>query len=113
ASGGTSERSGGDTEAPGSLLRRGRARWPFWPVVLVLVVGLAATGVLTWVSYTSYTRNHDRLLRLRAHDLGTVLTSALPSIQTPLASAAALADATDGNTEKFRRLIAPYVGQGK
>jgi Stage II sporulation protein E (SpoIIE) len=112
-SGGRSERSGGDAVAPEGRLRGRGARWPFWPVVLVLVVGLAATTALTLVSHTSYTRNQDRLLRLRAHDLGTVLTSALPTIQTPLASAAALADATHGNTQKFSRLIAPYVGHGK
>jgi serine phosphatase RsbU (regulator of sigma subunit) len=80
-------------------------------VAVVLVVGLVATGVLTLVSYTSYRHNEDRLLRLRARDIGTVLTSVLPGLQTPLASAAALADATHGNTEKFRGLMAPYVGQ--
>lgn len=94
------------------LLGRRRVRWPFSPVLIVLVVGLVATGVLTWVSYASYTHNEDRLLRLRAHDIGTVLTSALPGIQTPLASAAALADATHGNVQKFRRLVTPYVGRG-
>lgn len=104
--------SGEKTEARASLLGRGRARWPFWPAVAALVVGLAATGVLTTVSYTSYRHNEDRLLRLRARDIGTVLTSALPTIQTPLASATALADATHGDTQKFRRLVAPYVGQG-
>ena len=78
----------------------------------MLVVGLAATGVLTWISDTSYMHNENRLLRLRARDVGTVLTSALPSLQTPLASAAALADATHGDKHKFMRLMAPYVGHG-
>ncbi|HZU61813.1 MAG TPA: hypothetical protein VE983_12670, partial [Solirubrobacteraceae bacterium] len=87
-----------------------RGRWPFWPVVVVLAIGLAATGVLTWISDSSYRRNEDRLLRLRARDVGTVLTSALPGLQTPLASAAALADATHGNQAKFIHLMAPYVG---
>ena len=103
---------GAQTEARASLLRRGRARWPFWPAVAVLVVGLAVTAVLTTVTYTSYTRNETRLLRLRARDIATVLTSALPTIQTPLASATALADATHGDQQKFTRLVAPYVGQG-
>jgi hypothetical protein len=64
------------------------------------------------VSYESYTHNENRLLHLRARDVGTVLTSALPSIQTPLASATALADATRGDMRKFTRLISPYVGHG-
>ncbi len=87
-----------------------RGRWPFWAVILVLTVGLAATGVLTWISYSSYNRNENRLLRLRARDVGDLVTSARLSIQTPLASAAALADASHANRRKFIRLIAPYVG---
>lgn len=100
----------GENDAPESPPPSRRGRWPFWPVAVVLSVGLVATGVLTWVSETSYQNNENRLLGLRAHDVGAVLTSALPGIQTPLASAAALADATRGNAVRFRRLIAPYVG---
>src|SRR5438067_651189 len=91
---------------------RRRTQWPFWSVVVVLVVGLVVAAVLTWVSSGDYTRNEKRLLGLRARDVGTALTSALPSIQTPLASAAALADATGGDPHKFKRLVAPYVGVG-
>lgn len=109
--------SGGPADEPGEpggLLRRPRGRWwPFWPVVLTVLVGLAATGAVTWVSHTSYTHNEDRLLRSRARDVATVLTSALPSLQTSLASAAVLADATGGNTQKFRAVMAPYVGKGR
>lgn len=77
----------------------------------MLVVGLGATGVLTWISHSSYTSNETRLLRLRSRDVGAVVTSALPTIQTPLASAAALADATHGDRRRFIRLMAPYVGR--
>jgi hypothetical protein len=86
--------------------------WPFWLAVVVLVVGLGVTGVLTWVSSSLYTGNENRLLRLRARDVSSVLTAALPSLQTPLASAAALADVTGGNFTRFKRFVAPYVGQG-
>jgi hypothetical protein len=88
-----------------------RGRWPFWTAVVVLAVGLVVTGALTWVSSGLYTRNEKRLLALRARDVGAVLTSALPSIQTPLASAEALGDATRGSTSRFMRLMSPYVGQ--
>jgi hypothetical protein len=108
---GTPEAPAGENDAPESP-PRGRGRWPFWPALVVLAVGLIATGVLTLVSDTSYQHNENRLLSLRARDVATVLTADLPSIQTPLASAAALADATHGNRERFRRLIAPYVGSG-
>jgi hypothetical protein len=101
-----------DDSAPLLRTRSRRARWPLWPAAIVVVVGLVATGLLTWGTYTSYRHNEDRLLHLRARDVGTVLTSALPTIETPLASAAALADATAGSARKFRRLVAPYVGHG-
>jgi serine phosphatase RsbU (regulator of sigma subunit) len=78
--------------------------------LIVLVVGLVVTGLLTWVSADLNSRNEKRLLGLRARDVGTVLTGALPSIQTPLASATALADATKGNAAEFKRLVGPYVG---
>ncbi|HTX30372.1 MAG TPA: PP2C family protein-serine/threonine phosphatase [Solirubrobacteraceae bacterium] len=91
-----------------------RARqWPYWAAVAVAVVGLLVTGVLTWVSAHNYHRNENRLLALRAHDLGSALTSALPGIQTDLASAAALADATGGNVAKFNTFVAPYAGTGR
>jgi serine phosphatase RsbU (regulator of sigma subunit) len=94
------------------LARRLRIRWPFWLAVGVLVVGLLVTGALTWVSSGLYTSNEKRLLSLRARDVATVLTAALPSLQTPLASAAALADASGSDTRKAERFLAPYVGTG-
>jgi hypothetical protein len=93
---------------------RTRGGWPYWIAVAVCVVGLVVTGVLVWVSASTYTKNENRLLSLRARDAGTLLTGALPSLQVPLASAAALADATDGDVGKFRKFVAPSVGpQGK
>jgi serine phosphatase RsbU (regulator of sigma subunit) len=77
--------------------------------IAALVIGLAVTGVLTALSSEVYVRNQHRLLRLRARDATAVLTAALPSIQTPLASAAELADATGGSAQKFRAFATPYL----
>jgi hypothetical protein len=77
----------------------------------VLAVGLLVTAALLLVSGILRRNNDRRLLNLRARDVGAVLAEALPSIQTPLASAVALADATDGSAAKFARFIAPYVGR--
>jgi serine phosphatase RsbU (regulator of sigma subunit) len=76
----------------------------------VLVVGLVVSGVLGWLSSSLYSHNETRLTELRGRELGAVLAEALPNTQTPLASAAALADSTNGDPQKFRRFIAPYVG---
>jgi hypothetical protein len=90
-----------------------RARAWGRPALAVLVAGIIVTGTLTAVALALYNRNEDRLLGLRARQLGLVLSTAVGSTQTPLASAAALADATNGNVAQLRLLLAPEVGPGK
>jgi serine phosphatase RsbU (regulator of sigma subunit) len=76
-------------------------------------MGLVVTAGLALLSLGLYDRNESRLLGLRVRELGLVLTTVVPSIQTPLASAAELADTTDGSPEKFRAFMTPYVGPGR
>ncbi len=78
----------------------------------MLVVVLVITGVLAALSQSVFSRNETRLLKLRVRDAGSVLGAVLPSIQTTLASASELADATDGSITKFKAFMAPYVGSG-
>ncbi len=82
------------------------------PAVVCLAV-LLITGALTALSFVLYQNNEDRLLRLRAREIGLVLQEAIVDIQTPLASAAALADATAGNVTRFKAFAAGYGGPGK
>jgi serine phosphatase RsbU (regulator of sigma subunit) len=97
-----------------SRVRSSRSAWrPSWVAVAALLTGLIVTGALALTSVAVYNRNERRLLNLRVRELSLVLAAAAPSIQTPLASAAELADATDGNAQKFRAFIAPYVGPGR
>ncbi len=98
----------GEREATRTRGARG-GRWPFWLPVGVLLVGLVITGVLVWISASTYTSNEKRLLNLRVRDAGALVAEAVTGVQTPLASAAALADATGGDVAKFKRFIAPSV----
>lgn len=97
----------------GSPAREARRPWPFRAAIVVLMVGLVVTGVLTAISSSLYSNNEKRLLELRGKELGAVLAEAVSNLQTPLASAAALAQATNGNPQKFKRFVAPYVGHGR
>lgn len=91
--------------------RGSRRRWrPSWVAVAVLLTGLIVTAALALTSAAVYRHNERRLLSLRVRELSLVLASTAPSTQTPLASAAELANATNGNAQKFRAFLAPYVG---
>lgn len=88
-------------------------RWrPSWVAVAALLTGLIVTGALVLTSVAVYNRNERRLLNLRVRELSLVLAATAPSTQTPLASAAELANATGGDAQKFRAFMAPYVGPG-
>ena len=89
------------------------ARWVFWLPVLTLVIGLAVTATLALVSNAQYHSNEKRLLKLRVRDAAALVAEALPAIQTPLVSAAELADATGGDVRKFKRFVAPYVASNQ
>ena len=71
------------------------------------------TAALVVTSLELYRHNERRLLNLRVREVGLVLSGAASSVQTPLASAAALADATGGDPRRFRAFVAPSVGAGR
>ncbi len=122
SSGGVSAvRTGSGDDSAGGRVERDAAspaklsgpvgRWrPSGAAVLALLVGLVVTAALALTSLGLYDRNEDRLLSLRARELGLVLAAAVPSIQTPLASAAELADASGGDPQRFRAFMSSYVG---
>ncbi len=79
----------------------------------VIALGVLITGLLAWTSRSQFDHNEDRLINLRVKEAGSLISGALPGIQTPLASAATLADASGGDTKGFQDLIGPQVGTGK
>jgi serine phosphatase RsbU (regulator of sigma subunit) len=99
-----------------SPARPSGSRWRWRPsrvTVAALLTGLIVTGALALTSVAVYNRNERRLLNLRVRELSLVLAATAPSTQTPLASAAELANATGGDAQKFRAFMAPYVGPGR
>ncbi len=91
----------------------GLDRWrPSGAAAWALAIGLLVTAALAVASLVLYRHNERRLLDLRVREVGLVLSGAASTVQTPLASAAALAAATDGDPARFRAFIAPYVGTG-
>jgi serine phosphatase RsbU (regulator of sigma subunit) len=106
----TKERSTGAARTP----RRSIWRWrPSRVAGVAFLLGLAVTAAFALTSLALFDRNESHLLQLRARQVGSVVTASVPAIQTTLASAAALADATGGNAQKFRAFMAPYVGPGR
>jgi serine phosphatase RsbU (regulator of sigma subunit) len=93
--------------------RRVRGWRPSRAALWTLLAGLAITAALALTSLVLYDRNEDRLLHARGRELGLLLSSAISNVQTPLASAAALADATSGSPGKFGELLGAEVGVGK
>jgi serine phosphatase RsbU (regulator of sigma subunit) len=95
------------------LLARARGIGATPVAIIALVVGLLVSAALALTTLALYNRNEDRLLKLRLRELTLVLSNTLPSIQTQLASAATLADATGGSARSFDALMAANVGQGR
>src|SRR5690348_3807426 len=77
-------------------------RWPPSRAASVAAAtGLILTAALVLTTLAVYNRNERRLLNLRARELSAVVADTIPSIQTPLASAAELAAASGGSRQKF------------
>jgi Stage II sporulation protein E (SpoIIE) len=115
--GGTEERQpenkpATSADSDGSMRLR-FVRWSYRWVWLVVVIGVLATAGLGLISAELASSNERHLLKLRSKEVGSVLTSALPDVQTPLGAAVALADITGADTAKFSAFAATYVGAGR
>ena len=78
--------------------------------IAVLLIGLLITVSLSVGAQSLRDSNEQRLLRQRGKEVAAVITAAIPDLQTPLATAAAVAAATDGSAASFRGLMQPMVG---
>src|SRR6266516_7778304 len=100
--------------AGGPALAVSLRSWRWWrpsrAAGFAFVMGLVITAALVLTSLALYNRNERRLLNLRVKELNLVLGATVPTVQTPLASAAELANATGGSPKKFRAFMAPHIG---
>jgi serine phosphatase RsbU (regulator of sigma subunit) len=92
---------------------RPRSHAPHVNVVVVAVVGVLISAGLSFGARAVHNNNENRLLRQRAREIAAVVAAAIPNVQTPLASAAVLVEATNGNPEVFRQFVAPIVATGR
>jgi hypothetical protein len=77
--------------------------------IAVLLVGLVITATLSIGSQALHDNNEQRLLRQRVREVAAVLTASIPTLQAPLAVAAAVATTTNGSPASFRTLMLPFV----
>ncbi|MGO9872518.1 MAG: PP2C family protein-serine/threonine phosphatase [Acidimicrobiia bacterium] len=100
-----------------SVARRSIRAEPAWRfhvlATAVLVAGFAMTVVLALSARAVNNSNENRLLRERIQEADAAITAAIPSIETPLASAAEVAEATNASGASFSQVIAPLVGPGR
>ncbi|MDT4893386.1 MAG: hypothetical protein QOE97_2421 [Pseudonocardiales bacterium] len=78
--------------------------------VLVLLAGTVVTALLSWSTYVLNDHNESRLLKLQTKTARSILEVAVPVVQTPLASAAAIAATSNGDAARFRSYVSTYVG---
>jgi serine phosphatase RsbU (regulator of sigma subunit) len=78
-------------------------------VAIVVMVGVLITAGLSFGAYSLHDSNEDRLLNQRVREVGVVTGASIPALQTPLASAAVLAESTRGSPKAFRRLMSPTI----
>jgi serine phosphatase RsbU (regulator of sigma subunit) len=89
-----------------------RARRIHGGTVAVLLAGLALTLAVVVATQAAFESNEDRLLQQRTREAAAVLTAALPGIQTPLASAAQVAEQDGGDQVSFTRIMSALVTSG-
>ena len=82
------------------------------PVSLVVAAVIAAiTATLVVLTHLTSQHTETRLLRLKVAEAGAVLQAAVPTLQTPLSSAAEFATGPPAQAvPAFRRYIAAYIG---
>ena len=86
--------------------------YPAWFSVAVLITGFAVTSALTWGAVTIHAHNESRLLDVELGQAASIVSVAIPSIESPLTSASNIASVTNGDPTQFRKYMGPYAYVG-
>jgi serine phosphatase RsbU (regulator of sigma subunit) len=78
--------------------------------IVVILVGIALTVGLSVSARAVHNNNENRLLNERVQEAGVLISGALPGLETPLASAAEVAEATNADPVSFKQVMGPLVG---
>jgi serine phosphatase RsbU (regulator of sigma subunit) len=95
-----------DTHQASSASRR----LPAWLTVVVLVVAVGITTALCLSAASIHEHNETRLLQVELGQAASIVSVAIPSIESPLTSAVDLAAVTNGKESAFLKYMGPYVG---
>src|SRR5580698_8993844 len=95
-----------DTHQASSASRR----LPAWLTVVVLVVAVGITTALCLSAASIHEHNETRLLQVELGQAASIVSVAIPSIESPLTSAVNLAAVTGGSASGFLKYMGPYVG---
>ncbi len=79
---------------------------------VVLLAGFLIVGTATVVTELLHRDAEQRLLDQRTGEAGAVLATGISGLQTPLASAAELAEVTNGDQAAFSAVLARLIGTG-
>lgn len=81
--------------------------------IVVAAVFLALTVTFAAITQVLHAHTEARLLERLAVEAGAVLTSAISGVDRPLATAAELAEATDGAAAEFEAVMTRAIGDGQ
>jgi serine phosphatase RsbU (regulator of sigma subunit) len=99
-----------NTETPTPVRRRGVKKLHA-ATIAVIVAGVVIVGGATIVTEVLHRDTEQRLLDQRTGEAGAVLSTAISGLQTPLSSAAELAETTNGDPDAFRAVMGRLVGR--
>jgi serine phosphatase RsbU (regulator of sigma subunit) len=85
---------------------------PAWLTVVVLLVSVGITTTLSLSAASIHQHNEARLLQVEVGQAASVVSVAIPSIESPLTSAVDLAALTNGSASGFSTYMGPYVKGG-